>query len=417
MSVKDDFYLALSEDLTKKGTQSVLYRYLDEEQEQRAVREEKKAAFARSYQLRIRYYRKRLMEGSITPEEYVKQLFGLLLQKPKFCKQCGKTQEFFENGRKVGYDSKDPEPLLWELLHTALGEEPFAGKTSVAWGMKRIYDILKAGEGREYFEVVGRLQEKDYWKAPFRKLMELTDAVLDVAIACDIREFFYGTVVETLEDYSVKKRQKKTEGSPAGTRPERIDKSLKLIDYYCMMKGKRLFGAGETADGVPGDRECDALYARLLESKNEQVFVPLLIDRETGCGIYIIGRAYFEGEYAQDSLRYRRLQESCAYSVLSFDDDCGQEIRTGYHINNRFGEFSSYNAARFLGDWSYEKARQDTADMIKELNGEMPSGIADIFGKYFAKETDQEAEDYRREIKEAVARCEKTFREKRQGRL
>ena len=99
MSVKDDFYLALSEDLTKKGTQSVLYRYLDEEQEQRTVREEKKAAFARSYQLRIRYYRKRLMEGSITPEEYVKQLFGLLLQKPKFCKQCGKTQEFFENGR------------------------------------------------------------------------------------------------------------------------------------------------------------------------------------------------------------------------------------------------------------------------------------------------------------------------------
>lgn len=416
MSVRDDFYMVLSEDLTKKGRHSVLYRYLDEEQEQRLVREEGKAAVARSYQLRIRYYRKEFAEGRATPEEYTRQLLNILLQKTKFCKPCGKTEKDLGSRRKIGYDSKDPEPLLCELLHTALGRELPSGKTCTVLEMKKVYDILCAKTGEEYLAAIGQLQEKGFYEAPFKKLMHLTDAVLDVAVAYDIREFFYGTVVETLEDYTVRKRQKKAEESPAGTRPERIDKSLRLMDYYCRMRGKSLFGARETAGGAPSDRDCDALYARLLESKNDKVFVPLLIDRETGCGIYILGRAYFQGEYTKDTVRYCSLQESCAYGVLSFDNDYGQEIRTGYHINNRFGEFLSYNAARFSGDWSYEKARQDTADMMKELNGEMSSGIADIFGKYFIEDIDRETEGYRWEIREAVEKCEKALRRKEQGR-
>ena len=44
---------------------------------------------------------------------------------------------------------------------------------------------------------------------------------------------------------------------------------------------------------------------------------------------------------------------------MFFDNDSGEEIRTGYHINNGIEEFSSYNEARFSGDWCYEKARQD----------------------------------------------------------
>lgn len=414
MSVRDDFYRVLCEDLTNKGRQSVLYRYLDEEQEQRLAREEGKAAVARSYQLRIRYYRKSFAEGRMTAEDFVKELLGLLLQQPKYGKRCRKTEKDPGSGRKLGYGSKDPEPLLCGLLHTALGKELSAGKACIARDMEKVYAILDTGTGQEYSAVTGRLREKGFYDPPFRQLMRLTDAVLDVTIAYDIREFFYGTVVETLEDYTVKKRQKKTDGNSAGARPERIDKSLKLLDYYCKMRSKSLFGAGETAGGTPSDRECDILYARLLEQKNDKVFVPLLIDRETGCGIYIIGKSYFEAEYTKNFGREQETSESCTYGVLFFDNDYGQEIKTGYHIYNGFGEFPSYNAARFSGDWSYEKARQDTADMIKELNGEMPSGIADIFGKYFAKETDWETEEYRREIKEAVAKCEKTFREKGQ---
>lgn len=415
MNARDEFYLALSDDLTQKGEQSILYKYLEEEQEKKVFRgEEGTVGGARSYQLRIRYFRKRLVNGEIALEEYLKQLLAILLQKPKFCKRCGKPEKSWESRKRIGYCSRDPEPLLEELVDAALGGRQLQNRDGLGQGMRRMADLLSAGNGSEYRNMIQRLSENGFWDVPFKKIMLLTDVVLDVAVAYEIKEFFYGTVVETLEDYSVSKRSKSQNKALTGTRPERIDKSLNLIDYYCRKKGKTLFGSGLSIS-APGDEECDILYRKLLEGKNNQVFVPLLVDQATGCGIYIIGKAYFEGDYAENPDQYRRMEGSCAYGVLAFDNDSGQDIRTGYHINNRFGEFSSYNAARFLGDWSYEKARQDAADIMKESNGEMPEDVPEIFRKYFEEGADQETERYRREIREAVSRCEDALRRKKKS--
>ncbi len=416
MNARDEFYLVLSEDLTQKGNHSVLYGYLDAEQEKRAANTgEGTVSSARSYQLRIRYFRNRLMNGEISAEEYLKQFLAVLLQKPKFCKRCGKLERSFESRKRIGYCSKDPEPLLSELLDAALGDVQSKSGNGILQDMRRVFEFLDAEEDFEHKKIIQGLSKNNFLDVPFTKMMVLTDAVLDVAIAYDIKEFFYGTVVETLEDYSVNKRRKNSDGAASGARSERIDKSLKLIDYYCRKKGKTLFGAEAESGGAPSDKECDALYRRLLESKNEQVFVPLLVDQVTGCGIYIIGKAYFEGDYGEKPDWYKRIKDSCAYGVLSFDNDSGQEIRTGYHINNEFGEFLSYNAARFSGDWSYEKARQDAADIMKESNGEMPEGVPEIFRKYFEENTDQEAERYKQEIRDAVRRCEQDLRKKERG--
>lgn len=416
MNARDEFYMVLSEDLTQKGDQSVLYGYLDAEQEKRAANGEGGAVSgARSYQLRIRYFRNRLKDGEISAEEYLKQFLAVLLQKPKFCKRCGKPERSFESRKRIGYCSKDPEPLLLKLLESALGDVQSKSGSSMIQDIRKVFECLNAEEDSEYKKVIQGLSKKNFLDAPFTKMMDLTDAVLDVAIAYDIKEFFFGTVVETLEDYSVNKRRKNLSGAVSGARPERIDKSLKLIDYYCRKNGKTLFGAETGSGGAPSDKECDTLYRRLLESKNEQVFVPLLVDQVTGCGIYIIGKAYFEGDYSEKSDWYKRIKDSCAYGVLSFDNDSGQEIRTGYHINNEFGEFPSYNAARFSGDWSYEKARQDAADIMKESNGEMPEGVPKIFRKYFEENMDWEAEEYMQEVRDAVRRCEKDLRKKESG--
>lgn len=413
MNARDEFYVTLGENLTRKGRQSVLYGYLEEEQEQKAANADAKTIdSARSYQLRLRYYRRQLREGALSPEEYIGRLLELLLQKPKFCKQCGKPEKSLESKKRIGYQSRNPEPYLEELLDTVLGYDRMEANGNKIQDMRQAAALLNTGEAAKDIAAVRRLREAHFLEEPYTKLMLLTEAVLDVAVAYDIREFFFGTVVETLEEYTVAKRQKSVDKALTGSRPERTDKSLKLIEYYCRKEGKTLFGSGADLIKEVHDTECDALYRKLLESGNEQVFVPLLVDEETGCGIYIIGRSYFEGYEDLQELEKEK-DKCCAYGVIFFDNDSGEDIRSGYHINNPFCEFSCFNEARFRGDWSYEQARQDALDMMRERNGKMPEGVSDAFRKYFEEEDREQAQE-EQEIRRAVAGCEEALRKKEQ---
>ena len=413
MDARDEFYTVLADDLTLYGKKSVLYEYLDQEQEQGALQGEKKElGKARSYQLRIRYYRRQLKAGNISPEEYLKQLLETLAKKPQFGKPCGKQKRSLESNRIIGYSSQNPQPLLEKMADIAVGHEDTGEKKTTDQKIKAACALLFQEESPEYKKAMRRLGENGFWTPPYRRLMAITDAVLDVAVAYDMKEFFFGTVVEKKDSYTVRKRQKPADGGSGGSRAERTDKSLKLMDFYCRKRGKALFGLRAGESRAPGDMDCDALYWKLLKEKNENVFVPLLIDPVTGCGIYILGKAYFEGEYADDQEKYKRLKESCAYSVLRFDDDYGADIKTGFHMCSKFGEFPNYNSARFDGVWSYENVRQDMEKTIKELNAKMPAGAPEIFRKYFEDDTDPEAEMYARETLQAVAACEKELEER-----
>lgn len=414
MNARDEFYRVLGDDLTLYADKSVLYRYLDGEQEKRAeAGDEKDLGRARSYQLRIRFYRRQLKAGELSPEEYWRLLLEILLQKPQFGKKCGKPEKSLESKRIIGYSSKDPQPLLCEMADIALGAENPGKKAGAGAKLKKVYDILNLGQGDEYRNLVERMGKRGLWQPPFTKLMELTDAVLDVAVAYDIREFFFDTAVEKQDGYSVAKRKSGYGEDRGSSRAERTDKSLRLIDYYCQKRGRTLFGSGgnEDAETAPRDMTCDTLYRKLLESGNEKVFVPLLVDRMTGCGIYLLGRVYFEENYDKMH-RNRRIEKSpCAYAVLFLDNDYGEEIRTGYHINNEFGEFPDYNAARFQGDWSYERARQEAEETIRETNGVVPDGVPEEFRGYFEADTDAEAEELRRETQRQLAERERELRE------
>lgn len=411
MDARDEFYTVLADDLTLYGKKSVLYQYLEQEQEKRALQgEEKEPGKARSYQLRIRYYRKQLKTGNLSPETYLKQLLEALDKKPQFGRQCGKPKKSLESSPVIGYSSRDPRPLLKKMADIVFAYED-TKKMTTDQKIKAACDLLLQEEGTEYKKAMDRLCENGFWEPPYGDLMAITDAVLDVAVAYDIKEFFFGTVVEKTESYTVRKRQKSA-GRDGGCRAKRTDKSLKLVDFYCRKRGKTLFGGHAEGARMPSDMDCDALYWELLREKNEKVFVPLLIDPVTGCGIYIIGKSYFEGEYTGRREKYKRFKESCAYGVLYFDNDYGEGIKTGYHIYNEFGEFPDYNSARFDGAWSYEKIRQDMEESIKELNAKMPAGAPEIFRRYFADDTDQETELYAREIRQAVAECEKELRKR-----
>lgn len=411
MNARDEFYKILGDDLTLYGDKSVLYQYLDGEQEKRAAAGDRRdPGKARSYQLRIRFHRNQLRAGEISPEEYWKLLLEILIQKPQFGKRCGKPEKSLESRKVIGYASRDPQPLLREMTDIALREEKTEKKTGAAQNIKKVYDILSAGQGEAYKNVTERMGKQGFWQPPYAELMELTDAVLDVALAYDIREFFFDTAVERQEGYSVVKRRRERGDEESSSRAERTDKSLKLIDYYCRKKGKTLFGSGQAAGAEPKDMVCDALYRKLLEGGNEEVFVPLLVDRVTGCGIYLLGRVYFEESGGVTSGKRRAVQNSCAYGVMFLDNDYGDGIRTGYHIYNEFGEFPDYNSARFKGDWSYEKARQDAEDTFREINGKVPDGVPEEFRKYFEGNTEADEEELREEIKRELAGRERELK-------
>lgn len=408
MRARDEFYRALADDLTLYGNRSVLYEYLETEQEKRAAGEEKNPGKARSYQLRVRYHRRRLKEGALSPEDYLKELFEVLSQKPQFAKSAGKRNANREGERVVGYMSGDPEPLIREVLQAALDGQGAERKDDYMQDIRQVWDVLNGEKGAVYKKMRSNLAEEGFLEPPYKKLMAMTDAVLDVALAYDIKEFFFDTAVERQRDYAVVKRQKAAgEGAGRG-RAERTDKSLKLMESYCLKRGKSLFGTGGGKE--PGDMECDRLYRSLLERGNEEVFVPLVIDQQTGCSICLIGRAYFEESGAAGSGRHRGEEESCAYGVLFFDNDYGEEIKAGYHISNEFGKFPNFNAARFEGDWSYEQMRQEAEEAFKESNGAMPTGTPEIFRRYFLEAEDQETEEIREEIRRQTAEQERKLR-------
>ncbi len=273
--------------------------------------------------------------------------------------------------------------------------------------------MLDSKKGPAYKKMQARLKEEGFWEPPYKKLMTVTDAVLDVALAYDIKEFFFDTAVEKQREYTVVKRQKAA-GERAGRgRAERTDKSLKLMESYCLKRGKSLFGTGGGKE--PGDVECDRLYRSLREGGNEEVFVPLVIDPQTGCSICLIGRAYFGEEDTSGAMRSQDGKESCAYGVLFFDNDFGEDIRAGYHISNGFGEFPNFNAARFDGDWCYEQMRQEAEEVFREINGTMPAEIPEIFRRYFMEDADQEGEEIRKEIRMQTEEQERKLREEEKG--
>lgn len=409
MRARDEFYRVLADDLTLYGNRSVLYEYLEAEQEKRAAGGEKNPEKARSYQLRIRYYRRQLKEGAISPENYLKELLEVLIQKPQFAKSPGKRNQSRDGERILGYISEDPEPLIRELLRPVLAGPGAEERDGYMQEIRQVYGILDSREGPAYKKMQAQLEDEGVLEPPYEKLMIVTAAVLDVALAYDIKEFFFDTAVEKQREYTVVKRQKEAGEKTGGGRAERTDKSLKLMESYCLKRGKSLFGEG--AGKEPGDIECDRLYRSLRERENEEVFVPLVIDPQTGCSICLIGRAYFEEGDTPGSVRHRDQKESCAYGVLFFDNDFGEDIKTGYHISNRFGEFPNYNAARFEGEWCYEQMRQEAGEVFRESNGTMPAGIPEIFRRYFLEDTDQEEEEIRREIRVQIKEQERMLRE------
>lgn len=411
MDARDEFYRILSEDLTLYGKRSVLYQYLEQEQERKAAEGDPRELMkARSFQLRIRYYKRQLKTGALPPEAYLKFLLGILLQKPQFGRPCRRPDKSLESRKIVGYNSEDPQPLIQSFLRTAFGQEVTKDRRRPLPEIRLAYELLDAGKGAEYERMIERLEERGILKPPCTELQALTDAVLDVALAYDIREFFFGTAVEQMEGYSVSKRKKKPGGSAERSRAVRTDKSLKLLDFYCREKGKTLFGAGAD-NAAPGDMECDALYRELLKSGNEKVFVPLLMDPATGCGICIIGKVYFMGNYSEEPWKYQKITNCCAYGVLFLNDDYGYDVRMGYDIGNEFGQFPDFNSARFDGDLCYEKVRLEAEESIREANGKLPQGVSMKFRRYFPEEREPEEENDRQEILQAVADCERELRE------
>lgn len=415
MGAREEFYLKLNEDLILNRKASVLYEYIEEEQEARAGKGD--LSDARSYQLRIRYQRKRYRNEEITPLEYLVEILDILNQSPKLCRRCGKEtswvkefQAFEQSGvaesrRQTEYVSDNPEQDIRELLKAVYEELP--SEMDIQQTLKELLETLQSPGNNSYRKAIEGLEEGGYLCPNSTKVEKLVNTVLDVAVAYDVREFFSGIDL----DGSKVKRSKKG----AGKRAERVDKTLYLLDKYCKRKGISLFQP--TATSRASAMEYNTLLEVMDEEGDRDLFLPVYVDADTGCGIYILGLNHFDiyeqhqihqkGKRAAKMRKEEYRDRNCIFVVTDYEPDKRAKASLQYveqYVYNSDNTYMDYVGARE----DLKLARNVALDEMREIfNG---SGIPEFIRHYkydglYDEAEFEEDEAVREETRKHIQKC------------
>jgi hypothetical protein len=282
-----------------------------------------------------------------------------------------------------------------------------------------VYDNPK--KHREFYKKIAELLADNPKTQGVRlekqQVQAVTQDLLDYMIRVDAQTFLYDA------GYPM---NRKTDVSVAMTRKR--DKTLEILEAYCKEKRISLQQSGN----VPEDdryeflseakkQDCEILYEKLkAEKQYEDVFIPVAIDRDTGAGIYIVGKEYYKSD---DSFCKRKLYDSiegsCCYSILynvdlvdmktySYD---GSTIvaNVTYSISDCW-EITNFPNIREAEIWLLRFKQKGM--FLNECNGVVPEGCPQRFLKYFEKEEEEDIlEEEKRKIREQLAQEKKIYDE------
>ena len=191
----------------------------------------------------------------------------------------------------------------------------------------------------------------------------------------------------------------------------KLDHSMQMVDSFFERKDSAYFLQGydpRSASGTIPDSE------KILETKKlfslldrdadfDSVVVPVVIDPETGAGLYIYGMETDDDPvYLNNEVLKRRAMNGhhCFYTIFEYwgsqrdtDDSDYAPGRLIYrqYISNRDSKYESTGYAD-LEDaiHDFQKViREDVADMYL-YNEKMPEGCPESFRKYFPQDEDEE---------------------------
>lgn len=376
---KDTFYRRLQHDYRLLGTDSVIYRFIQEEQE-RLYRQFRPGSSVKkgSSLIQLRLHFDALAAGRETPVEYIANLLRILSGRPVLYQDCAGT---------------DPRGLLATLAATGLrdGDEAVSVHGSRRHMQECLSELVRRFD-RQDADVYRRYAESNYAQPPYEALRELTHAILRCAAHVEVKAFFYdagyplndnsyGNIPE--KNGGRKPRRQSAGGDNAATdagrgRKPRVDKTLSLLDAYCAAGHLSLFHSGAEASL----EDCKRLYELLVQGDNEKVLVPLRVDSRTGCALYIVGRNFYANMYAgietmKRAKNYRNSHNACAYGILQLDSTT-DDLPLGYTLSDWFDAYTSLEEAIV----QYENVCIDTLAEIREDNEELPPGSPAVFAIY-----------------------------------
>ena len=264
---------------------------------------------------------------------------------PAFPVEGTGQEETWENGAKPVRRSAGRQPAA-EILcryydfltdhEICCRQKDPAGAAESAEGflreMRRLADAAKVGKRRKksVFEELERMQ-KTYRHERTERLVE---QVMDLHLYAEAAQFLYNAGYplprETEEKYDAnwenqeKSRLKRLERSRIKTLP------MGLLDIYFSRRDlsfRKLSAINRTAPrqvsrSVDMKEEIEEVYRFICEKEMITAVVPLLIDNDSGSGLYIIGRAYLKSW--DGDIRMRRKvndileNRSCCYAIVKF---------------------------------------------------------------------------------------------------
>lgn len=392
-TAKDAFYHKLQNDYRLLGTDSVIYRFIQEEQE-RLYQQFKNGSPAQkgSSLIQLRLHFDALTAGEESPMEYIENLLHILSSRPILYQNSTETDalELLVPFAAIGLGNNQSMNITKRNLP--------GNATSCGISKRQLQEYL--AELARWFDqklpdIYQNYARSIYTQKPYHALGDITHAICSNAIHVEVKAFFYdagyrlndksyGYIRESdaVENHQCQKRVCDSKVKKTGhRRSPRVDKTLSLLDAYCKSNKLSLFHSGPSASL----EDCRKLFALLSNGENRDVLVPLYVDSRTGCALYIVGKNLYADFYRHcgtaDMVRdYQRSGSACAYGILRFTKDSPSgDFVLGYTLSDWFDEYASLEEA--IAEYESE-CSNILVEISENYNQTLPSGSPDVFQAY-----------------------------------
>ena len=145
-------------------------------------------------------------------------------------------------------------------------------------------------------------------------------------------------------------------------------------------------GTGQSSAG-PDLASFQKLYESLNDEKRESALIPVVIESDTGRGICIVGKTF----YNKFPKEYEKLGRSCGISFMEWDED-----RTGGDITSLKITFTEteevFPTIYEAYAWLLKNKGDEKYDLFRAYNGDMPEDTPEKYRKYFEGGAEEENE-------------------------
>ncbi len=354
IGIKQEFYSSLRDDYIKKGTDSFLYRYMEQEKKKLLLSGEKNVGSGKRSDayLQIKMYEQDLQVGKISQTEYLMSLLQMLLK-----------------GDKLRLKKETRQRILGFALEIEGNSFFDESKRDLDKYKNVIVSLSKVNE------------IKTRWEKHLNKecLGQITNELLESALTVDIQTFLYDVGYPVNANRKINTARKK-------------DRNLDMLTAYCQENNIVLQQqhAGErqllTEEQL---REYQKLFELLQTSDNMDVIIPVQVDAVTGAGVYIVGK----NNISPKSAVFKNIKGNCCYACFLVDG-LGVEDYKGissfsWLINDEENSLCNLPDLEEALKWFLYLRAENMGD-FQERNGKAPKDCPKDFLCYFERETKDE---------------------------